>query len=142
MQFNLVNDQEQVAQFVWRGVAWRGVAWRGVAWRCVALRGVALALGFISILGVCLQRFLACACIICMRGFSGRLLAVLAVSGSFAYFVCACACPRGFAWLSVLCVGARVLSSVIFEWLGDSAARQLTTEPPKKYLFQKWPCIP
>ena len=28
MQFNLVNDQEQVAQFVRRGVAWRGVAWR------------------------------------------------------------------------------------------------------------------
>ena len=38
MQFNLVNDQEQVAQFVRRGVAWRGVA----------LRGVALALGFIA----------------------------------------------------------------------------------------------
>ena len=53
MQFNLVNDQEQVAQFVrrgvaWRGVAWRGVAWRSVAWRSVALRGVALALGFIA----------------------------------------------------------------------------------------------
>ena len=41
MQFNLVNKQEQVAQFVRRGVAWRGVAWR--AWR-----GVALALGFIA----------------------------------------------------------------------------------------------
>ena len=41
--------------------------------------------------------------------FPGRLLAVLAVSGSFA---CACACPRGFAWLSVRCVGARVLSSI------------------------------
>ena len=26
MQFNLVNDQEQVAQFF---MAWRGVAWRG-----------------------------------------------------------------------------------------------------------------
>ena len=26
MQFNLVNDQEQVAQFVRRGVAWQGVA--------------------------------------------------------------------------------------------------------------------
>ena len=33
MQFNLVNDQEQVAQFVRCGVAWR----------CVALRGMALA---------------------------------------------------------------------------------------------------
>ena len=37
MQFNLVNDQEQVAQFVRRGVAWRSIA----------LRDVALALGFI-----------------------------------------------------------------------------------------------
>ena len=26
MQFNLVNDQEQVAQFVWRGVALRCIA--------------------------------------------------------------------------------------------------------------------
>ena len=43
--------------------------------------------------------------------FPGRLLAVLA-SGSFAYFGCACACPHGFAWLSVRCVGARVLSSI------------------------------
>ena len=40
MQFNLVNDQEQVAQFVWRGVA---------------LCCMALALGFISIVGGCLQ---------------------------------------------------------------------------------------
>ena len=31
MQFNLVNDQEQVVQFVRRGVAWRSVAWRSVA---------------------------------------------------------------------------------------------------------------
>ena len=35
MQFNLVNNQEQVAEFVWS---------------CVALRCMALALGFISIL--------------------------------------------------------------------------------------------
>ena len=28
MQFNLVNDQGQVAQFVWRGVAQRCIAWR------------------------------------------------------------------------------------------------------------------
>ena len=41
MQFNLVNDQEQVAQFVRRGVAWHGMGWR-------RLRGVALALGFIA----------------------------------------------------------------------------------------------
>ena len=38
MQFNLVNDQEQVAQFVRRGVAWHSLM----------LRGVALALGFIA----------------------------------------------------------------------------------------------
>ena len=44
--FNLVNDQEKVAQFVRRGMAWRGVA----------LHCMALALGFISILGGWLQR--------------------------------------------------------------------------------------
>ena len=44
MQFNLVNDQEQVAQFVRRGMAWYGIA----------LRGMALALGFIA--GGCLKR--------------------------------------------------------------------------------------
>ena len=32
MQFNLVNDQEQVAQFVWRGVAQHGVAQHCGAW--------------------------------------------------------------------------------------------------------------
>ena len=37
MQFNLVNDQEQVAQSVWSGLAWRGVALR-----CVALHGVSV----------------------------------------------------------------------------------------------------
>ena len=36
MQFNLVNNQEQVAEFVRRGVAWRSVAWRGVVLRCIA----------------------------------------------------------------------------------------------------------
>ena len=40
MQFNLVNDQEQVAQFVRRGVAWCSVVLWGVA--------LALALGFIA----------------------------------------------------------------------------------------------
>ena len=48
MQFNLVNDQEQAAQFVSHGVVWHGVVWHGVGWRGVALRGVALALGFIA----------------------------------------------------------------------------------------------
>ena len=33
MQFNLVNDQEQVAMFVWRGVAQRGVAGHGISVR-------------------------------------------------------------------------------------------------------------
>ena len=95
MQFNLVNDQEQVAQFVWRGVP---------------LHCVAFALGFISILGVCLQRFLVCACVICMWGFS--VASYGSSSGSFAYYACAFAYPHGFAWLSVWCVGARVLSSI------------------------------
>ena len=70
MQFNLVNDQEQVAQFVWRGVAWRcmagsirvyqyfgGVPAASVAWACISPCGA----------------------------FRGHLRAVLAVSGSFAY---------------------------------------------------------
>ena len=46
-----------------------------------------------------------------MAFFPWRLQAVLAVSGAFAYYACACACLRGFAWLSVWGVGARVLSS-------------------------------
>ena len=33
MQFNLVNDEEQVAQFVQRGVAWRCVVLHGVSVR-------------------------------------------------------------------------------------------------------------
>ena len=78
----------------------------GVAWRCVSFRI------YQYFRGVPAAFFLACACVICMWGFSGCLLAVLAVSGSFAYFACACACPHGFAWLSVRCVGARVLSSI------------------------------
>ena len=45
MQFNLVNDQEQVAQFVRRGVAWRSIAWRGVSIRVCC--------------GGCLKRFVA-----------------------------------------------------------------------------------
>ena len=72
-----------------------------------------LALGFITILGVCLQRFLACACVtLACEAFPWRLMAVLAVSGSFAYYACGFACPRGFAWLSVRCFGARVLSTI------------------------------
>ena len=39
MQFNLVSDQEQVAQFVRRGVAWRGVAWRCMTLASVLLGG-------------------------------------------------------------------------------------------------------
>ena len=42
MQFNLVNNQEQVAQFVRRGMAW----YFGIASHCMAL-----AKGFISIWG-------------------------------------------------------------------------------------------
>ena len=44
MQFNVVNDQEQVVQFVWHGGAWCGIALHGVcirapatfvAWLCI-----------------------------------------------------------------------------------------------------------
>ena len=41
MQFNVVNDQEQVAQFVRRGVAWRGAVRRGAVRRGVALAFIA-----------------------------------------------------------------------------------------------------
>ena len=50
MQFNLVNNKEQVVQFVWGGMA--------------------LALGFISILGGLHAASVACACIISVRYFS------------------------------------------------------------------------
>ena len=73
MQFNLVNDQEQVAQFVRRGVAWLSVALRGVVLGCC---------------GGCLKRFVARVfywAVGCLpRAFSGsssgqRLLCVLDV---------------------------------------------------------------
>ena len=67
MQFNLVNDQEQVAQFVRRGVA---------------LWGVALALGCCR---WCLKRFVARGFIGMWGACPGRFRAVLVVSGSFAY---------------------------------------------------------
>ena len=97
MQFNLVNDQEQVALFVWRLVR------RGMALHCMVL-----ALGFISILGG-----VPVACIIFVWCFSmaslgntigQRLLCTLCVRLG--------ACPRGFPWLSLRCVGARVLSGI------------------------------
>ena len=93
MQFNLVNDQEKVVQFVWCGVVWRGVAWRGVAQRCVAWR---LALGFTSILRGCLQRLQRGRVVSPCGAFPVRRRAVLGVSGSFAYQACSCACPHGF----------------------------------------------
>ena len=100
MQFNLVNDHEQVVQFVWRGVAWRGVA----------LRCMALALGFTSVLGEVPAAFVAWACsksVVCfsrasLGSFSGqRRLCILGVRlRMFSW---------QHAWLSVRCGGARVL---------------------------------
>ena len=82
MQFNLINDQGQVAQFVRRGVAWRGVAWRGVAWRGVAWRGVA----WRSVAGHGVRVRVCCGCFVGLWGACpGRFRAVLVVSGSFAY---------------------------------------------------------
>ena len=71
MQFNLVNDQEQVAQFVQRGMVWRSVALHGVR--------------VISIAGGVPAALVAWACISPWGAFPGCLWAVLAVSGSFAY---------------------------------------------------------
>ena len=85
MQFNLVNDQEQVAQFVRRGVA---------------LQGVALALGFIA--GGCVPAALEAWAFINLWGaFPGCFRAVLEVSGSFAYYAYVCAWPRGFGLANV-----------------------------------------
>ena len=71
MQFNLVNDQEQFAQFVWRGMAWRSVVWHGVSIKvyCGGVPEALVTRVFIGPWGAC----------------PGRFWAVLAVSGSFAY---------------------------------------------------------
>ena len=73
MQFNLVNDQEQVAQFVGRGVAWCSVALRGVSITVYCggwgVPEALVAWVFIGPWGAC----------------PGRFRAVLAISGSFAY---------------------------------------------------------
>ena len=74
MQFNLVNDQERVAQVVWRGMAWCGVA----------LCCIALALGFIAKGGGVPAALVAWAFISLWSACPGRLQALLAVSGSFA----------------------------------------------------------
>ena len=72
MQFNLVNDQERVEQVVWRGMAWCGVA----------LCCIVLVLGFIAAGAAAL---VAWAFISLWSACPGRLQALLAVSGSFAY---------------------------------------------------------
>ena len=81
MQFNLVNDQEQVAQFVWRGVAWRGVAWRGVAWRSIAGHGVSIRV----YCGGVPEAFVVRVFIGPWGACPGRFWTVLAISSSFAY---------------------------------------------------------
>ena len=69
----------------------------GFAWRGVVLRCMVLALGFINILGGGVPAaFVVWAFISPCGALPGRLHTVLAVSGSFAYEACACACPRGF----------------------------------------------
>ena len=45
MQFNLVNNQEQVAQFVQRGVVWGGVAYRTVVLHGISVRVISIAVG-------------------------------------------------------------------------------------------------
>ena len=82
----------------------------GMAWRSVALHGVSVRVYqyFREVPAVFVH-----GCVLSPCGASpGRLRAVLAVSGSFAYYACACTCPCGRAWLSVRCHGARVLSSI------------------------------
>ena len=98
MQFNLVNDQEQLAYSL-SGVALHGVSVRVYQYFFFFFGGGRVPAAFL-------------ARIISMWRFSWHLRAVLAVSGSFAYYACTCVCPRGFAWLSIRCVGAPVLSSI------------------------------
>ena len=104
MQFKLTTRSKLYSL---SGVAWHGMAWCGVALHCMVL-----ALGFISILGGCLQHLYHGRVVSPCGAFPGSLRAVLVVSGSFTYQACACACPRGCAWLSVWCGGACVLSSI------------------------------
>ena len=88
MQFNLVNDQKQVAKFVWCGVAWGSVALHGVSVRVISIAGG----------GGVPAALVAWACISPWGAFPGRVREVLAVSGSLAYYACPCACPHGFGF--------------------------------------------
>ena len=125
MQFNLVNDQQQVAQSVWCGVAWRGVL----------LRCMALALGFISILGEGEEvpaAFVACVRVLFPRGaFPWRLRAVPSGQRLLCIIMCAPAhvlvvlLGSAFGALALVCFlvfplpalpiqGSRGLSSIVF----------------------------
>ena len=92
MQFNLVNNQEKVVQFVWRGVA---------------LHCMALALGFTSILGGVPAALLAWACIKSVWCFSRvssgsssgqRLLCILGVRLRMSSWLCLA--QRSVSWPS------------------------------------------
>ena len=86
MQFNLVNNQEQVVQlYSLSGVAWRGVAWRGVAQHGVALHGVSLRVYQYFGGGGGLQHLQHGRVLSPCGAFPGHLRAVLAVSGSFVH---------------------------------------------------------
>ena len=68
-----------------------------MAWHGVVLRCMALALGLLVLRGGGVPAALvAWACISPWGAFPGRVRAVLAVSGSLAYYACTCACPHGF----------------------------------------------
>ena len=90
MQFNLVNDQEQVAWFVWRGVAWCGVVWRSVALHGVRVRVYWYFVGVPA-------AFVACVCIISVWCFSmaslgsssgQRLLCILRLRLRMSWWLC------------------------------------------------------
>ena len=49
MQFNLVNDQEQVAQFVQHGVAWRSVALHGISIMVISIGGGACSVSKVAV---------------------------------------------------------------------------------------------
>ena len=121
MQFNLVNDQEQVAQLLWRGVAWRGVALL-----CMAI----VFIGLISILGgacsLCRGACISpCGCfprgssgssssqrLLCMLGMRLRMSSWLLLGSAFG--VVAFVCFPVFLLPPLPIQGRRSLSSAVF----------------------------
>ena len=114
MQFNLVNDQEQVAQFVRRGVALRCMA---LALRLLVLRG-----GACSVRSVDVYKSVGCVPRACSGSFRGqRLLCILDVHLRMSSWLWLCSAfgVVAFVWFLVFPLpplpiqGRRALSSIV-----------------------------